>query len=365
MKVVTILGARPQFIKAAVCSRAMQRWNESSSEHEKIDEVIVHTGQHYDSNMSQVFFDDLGIPLPKYNLGVGGATHGHATGSMLAKVEDILLTEKPDWVLVYGDTNSTLAGALAAAKLHIKVAHVEAGLRSFNKLMPEEVNRVLTDHISELLLCPTETAVENLKMEGIVNKVYNIGDVMLDASLYYKEKATSDSTILSELGLEPKAFTLATCHRAESTDKKNVLQDIFVGLNEINKEIDVVLPLHPRTKTALEKFNLSHLLSNIRVIEPIPFLDMIQLEINAKFIVTDSGGVQKEAYFYKVPCITMRQETEWTETVEYGWNQLVGTCGKKLIEATKNTRDDLEWPNLYGEGDAGDKIIKLLMNVHK
>jgi UDP-GlcNAc3NAcA epimerase len=356
-KIVTIVGARPQFIKAAAVSREILK-------HPGVlEEVMVHTGQHYDPNMSQVFFDELEIPTPKYNLEISGGGHGAMTGRMLEGIEQILQTEKPDWVLIYGDTNSTLAGALAAAKLHIPVAHVEAGLRSFNMRMPEEVNRILADRVSTLLLCPTSLAVDNLAREGLNQGVHNVGDVMFDVALYYHDRARENSKILSTLGLSEKGFALATCHRAENTDSRERLTGILTALASIAGELPVVLPLHPRTRKLIGDFELEHLLAPLTVVEPLAFLDMVALEQAAKVILTDSGGVQKEAFFYRVPCITMRDETEWVETVELGWNQLVGASCERIMSAFTNLADgradDLSAP--YGSGHASRIILEELL----
>ncbi|WP_192982323.1 non-hydrolyzing UDP-N-acetylglucosamine 2-epimerase [Pseudomonas sp. EggHat1] len=355
-KIVTIVGARPQFIKAAAISREILKHPGA------LEEVMVHTGQHYDPNMSQVFFDELEIPAPRYNLEVSGGGHGAMTGRMLEGIEHILLDEKPDWVLIYGDTNSTLAGALAAAKLHIPVAHVEAGLRSFNMRMPEEVNRILSDRVSSLLLCPTEVAVRNLAREGISQGVHNVGDVMYDVALYYRERARANSRILQTLGLVEKGYALATCHRAENTDDFARLEGIVSALAEIARDIPVVLPLHPRTKKLLEQYGLERYLANLTVVEPLPFLDMVALEQAAKVILTDSGGVQKEAFFYQVPCITLRDETEWVETVELGWNQLVGASRSAILQSYASLADapvgDHGTP--YGKGFASRLILEEL-----
>lgn len=356
-KIVTIVGARPQFIKAAAVSREILKHAG------KIEEVIVHTGQHYDPNMSQVFFDELEIPTPKYNLEVSGGGHGVMTGRMLEGIEQILQEERPNWVLIYGDTNSTLAGALAAAKLHIPVAHVEAGLRSFNMRMPEEINRILSDRVSTLLLCPTRLAVENLAREGLTKGVRNVGDVMYDVALYYRERARSSSQILSALGLGEKNFALATCHRAENTDNPERLSGILSALATIAAELPVVLPLHPRTRKLVFEYELEHLLEPLCVLEPLAFLDMVALEQGAKLILTDSGGVQKEAFFYQVPCITMRDETEWIETVQLGWNQLVGASYERIMAAfarvADSCADDQGVP--YGSGIASRHIIEELL----
>ncbi|MDH1560794.1 UDP-N-acetylglucosamine 2-epimerase (non-hydrolyzing) [Pseudomonas chengduensis] len=358
-KIVTIVGARPQFIKAAAISREILK-------HPGVlEEVMVHTGQHYDPNMSQVFFDELEIPAPRYNLEVSGGSHGAMTGRMLEGIERILLNEKPDWVLIYGDTNSTLAGALAASKLHIPVAHVEAGLRSFNMRMPEEVNRILSDRVSSLLLCPTEVAVRNLAREGISQGVRNVGDVMYDVALYYRERARANSRILQTLGLVEKAYALATCHRAENTDDSARLEGIVSALAEIARDIPVVLPLHPRTKKLLEQYGLERYLANLTVVEPLPFLDMVALEQAAKVILTDSGGVQKEAFFYQVPCITLRDETEWVETVELGWNQLVGASRSAILQSYASLADApvVARGTPYGKGFASRLILEELTRV--
>lgn len=356
-KIVTIVGARPQFIKAAAVSREILKHPG------RLVEVMVHTGQHYDPNMSQVFFDELEIPAPKYNLEVSGGTHGVMTGRMLEGIEQILLEEKPDWVLIYGDTNSTLAGALAAAKLHIPVAHVEAGLRSFNMRMPEEVNRILADRVSTLLLCPTTIAVENLAREGVTQGVHNVGDVMYDVALYYRERARTSSQILSKLGLCEKGFALATCHRAENTDVPERLMEILSALATIAVDLPVVFPLHPRTRKLINDHNLEHWLKDLIVVEPLPFLDMVALEQAAKVILTDSGGVQKEAFFYEVPCITMRDETEWVETVALGWNHVVGASKARILEVffslSSGRTDEKAAP--YGSGFASRFILEELM----
>ena len=360
MKITTIIGARPQFIKAAVVSRAIADSNKLVASNPSIvTEVIVHTGQHYDHNMSEVFFKELEIPEPHLNLEVGSGYHGQQTGQMLIKLEEVMLSEKPDWVLVYGDTNSTLAGALAAVKLHIPVAHVEAGLRSFNKSMPEEHNRVLTDHCSDLLFCPTSAAVKNLKIEGVANGVHRVGDVMFDSVLFNTELATKRSKILETLKLQNKAYALATVHRAENTDDSHRLQAIFEALEKISSEgLRVVLPLHPRTRKLYDALRFSG--AKIKIIEPVSYLDMLQLEQQARLILTDSGGVQKEAYWMKVPCITLRDETEWIETVEAGWNILAGADRDKIVESAKTDRKPSKQYPAYGDGKAGEKIVDIL-----
>ncbi len=358
MKIITVVGARPQFIKAAAVSRVIATYYAG-----QIEEQIIHTGQHFDDNMSKVFFDDLGIPEPHHHFAISGSHHGAMTGKMLEAVEGVLLKEKPDWVLVYGDTNSTLAGALAAAKLHIPVAHVEAGLRSFNMRMPEEINRILADRISSLLFCPTETAIRNLKNEGVNEGLHNVGDVMYDVALYYQDRARLQSTILSDHGLSLGKFALATCHRAENTDDPQRLRAILSALSSLAKEIPVVLPLHPRTRKLVTQHDLSVFLTPLVVTEPLPFLDMVALEQAAKLILTDSGGVQKEAFFYGVPCITMRDETEWGETVESGWNRLVTPHVGEIVAAAKESMSKPLAANAYapyGDGRAAEKILRLL-----
>jgi len=358
MKIVTVVGARPQFIKAAAISRVIR-----DDYAGKIEEVLVHTGQHYDENMSKVFFEELDIPQPRYNLEISGGQHGAMTGRMLEAVENVLLQEKPDWVLIYGDTNSTLAGALAAAKLHIPVAHVEAGLRSFNMRMPEEINRILADRVSSLLFCPTETAVNNLKLEGVSQGVHNVGDVMYDVALFYRDRARQQSRVLQTLGVSPGGFALATCHRAENTDDPQRLGEILAALAEVAGQMPLVLPLHPRTRKLVGEYGLSRHLKALTVTEPLPFLDMVALEQAARLILTDSGGVQKEAFFYGVPCITMRDETEWVETVELGANRLVGASRSIIVKAAAEI---LASPvngvhsTPYGDGQAAQKIVSYL-----
>ncbi|MFN2399249.1 MAG: non-hydrolyzing UDP-N-acetylglucosamine 2-epimerase [Gemmatimonadaceae bacterium] len=352
MKVLTVVGARPQFIKAAPVSTAL-----SNAGH---DEILVHTGQHYDYEMSQVFFDELGIPVPAVNLGVGSGSHAAQTGQMLVGVEEVLLTEKPDCVLVYGDTNSTLAGALAACKLRIPIAHVEAGLRSFNRDMPEEHNRVLTDHCSSLLFCPTVTAVDNLAREGITTGVHLSGDTMYDAVLRFAA-AASQRSILADLGLDSKGYLLATVHRAYNTDNQDTLANILIALADAGET--VIFPVHPRTRQRIAQMNgaLMPLAPNVRMTEPLSYLDMLVLEQNARVILTDSGGMQKEAFFFSVPCITLRPETEWVETVACGWNIIAGTEPSRIRDAVRRT----DWPKgepprLFGMGDAAERIVRVL-----
>ncbi len=361
MKLVTIVGARPQFIKAAAVSRAIAAHNRKGRS-PRIEEVILHTGQHYDHGMSQVFFDELGIPEPRYNLGIAGMSHGEMTGRMLEAIERTLVEEKPDWAQVYGDTNSTLAGALAAKKLNLRVAHVEAGLRSFNRRMPEEINRILADRISDLLLCPTETAVENLRREGITEGVANVGDVMYDVSLFYRERARRQSRIGETLRLEPRQYVLATVHRAENTDDPVRLRGIAEGLARIAQSRRVVLALHPRTRKLLREHGMENALGRVEVIEPVSYLDMVRLEESAAAICTDSGGVQKEACFFGVPCVTLREETEWVETVAGGWNTLAGADAEKIAVAAVAPANSqaADVSRMYGDGHAAEKIVALI-----
>ncbi len=348
MKVLTVVGARPQFIKAAPVSREVRK---------VAQEVLVHTGQHFDANMSDVFFKELGIPEPDYHLGVGGGSHGAMTGAMLARLEEVIQQEAPDWVMVYGDTNSTLAGGLAAAKLHVPVAHVEAGLRSYNRRMPEEINRVLVDHLSTRLFAPTETAVQCLQAEGITRGVQQTGDVMYDATLMFLPRAEERLDRLAELGLAPGEYYLATVHRAENTDDTQCLTSIMEALGEL--ELPVVLPLHPRTRKQLDAFGI-RLSAGIRLIEPVGYLEMLLLESRAKAILTDSGGVQKEACFLQVPCVTLREETEWLETMESGWNTLAGTDPERIREALSGLRRPERPSMAFGDGQASHRVAKSL-----
>ncbi len=346
LNIVTIVGARPQFIKAAAVSRVLRVRHR---------EALVHTGQHYDANMSAVFFDELGIPPPDVNLAVGSASHGAQTGAMLAKIEEVLLAERPDWVLVYGDTNSTLAGALAATKLHIPVAHVEAGLRSFNRAMPEEINRVLTDHVSDLLLCPSETAVENLAREGITRGVTLVGDVMADALRLAAERA--DDSVLASSGVQPGDYALATVHRAENTDDPLRLQGILTSLTLL--DMPVVFPVHPRARRAIAALGWTPP-AQVRLIEPVGYLGMVALMRGARAILTDSGGVQKEAYWLGIPCVTLRDETEWVETVTHGWNTLAGADPERIVAAARQPRPATPRPPLYGDGYAAERCVEAL-----
>lgn len=353
MKIITVIGARPQFIKAAVVSKAIKAQS-------NLSEIIVHTGQHFDENMSDVFFNQLDIPRPHYQLDINGSTHGDMTGRMLIEIEKILLSEKPDMLLVYGDTNSTLAGALAAAKLHVPVVHVEAGLRSFNMQMPEEINRILTDRVSHILFCPTQAAVDNLLNEGYALgndavRVHNIGDVMQDSALMFKASATKPDALPHDDG-----FVLCTMHRAENTDDPARLVDIVSALNHLHANVmPVVLPLHPRTRALLAKYGLK---LDVTVLEPAGYLEMLWLLDNAAMVVTDSGGLQKEAFFFAKPCVTMRDQTEWVELIEAGANVLAGANKDAIINAVKTMKDKvISDPNqLYGGGTASQKIAQYL-----
>ncbi|MDV6316112.1 non-hydrolyzing UDP-N-acetylglucosamine 2-epimerase [Idiomarina sp. HP20-50] len=351
-RILTIIGARPQFIKASVVSRAIK-------EMEGIDEILLHTGQHFDANMSDVFFNQLGIPRPDIQLDIHGGSHGEMTGRMLAEIEQALLEHKPDRVLVYGDTNSTLAGALAAAKLHIPVAHVEAGLRSFNMRMPEEINRILTDQVSDILFCPTTTAVKNLESEGYLNKpvkVMQVGDVMQDAAILFAEKAIAPAD-----GEVPEEFILVTLHRAENTDDPLRLASIVKALNEIHKNhAPVVLPLHPRTRKLIAQQNLE---LNVHLIDPVGYFEMVWLLDHCQLVLTDSGGVQKEAFFFGKTCVTMRDQTEWVELIEAGANELVGANQQKIMDAAIRNlgRKVKDTEKLYGGGEAVQRIVNELV----
>lgn len=349
MKVASIVGARPNFIKMAPVSKEIRR---------SFSEVIIHTGQHYDYEMDKIFFDELGIPDPDYHLGVGSGPHGRQTGEMLKKIEEILLKEKPDVALVFGDTNTTLAGALAATKMHIRVAHVEAGLRSFDRRMPEEANRVLTDHCSDLLFCPTLTSVENLKREGIMKGVYLTGDVTVEALQGHFKIATERSKVLDELDLRPKEYFLATLHRAENTDNYLNLKNITDSFSEIE---NIVFPCHPRTEKLLKQFKLwDSVAAHVKVTKPMGYYDMLVLEKNARKILTDSGGVQKEAYILDVPCITLRKNTEWVETVSDGWNVLVGDDRELILKMANEFEPRKAKTNVFGNGRASAIIMRLM-----
>ncbi len=353
MKILTILGARPQFIKAGSVSRQI-------SKHQDIEEIIVHTGQHYDANMSDIFFDEMKIPKPNYFLGIGGKSHGAMTGQMIEKIEEVAVQEKPDWIMVYGDTNSTLAGAIVASKLHVKLAHIEAGLRSFNMQMPEEVNRILTDRVSSILFCPTDTAVKNLQNEGFDNfdiEIIQSGDVMQDGAIFYKSLASKPNIDIED------NYILCTIHRAENTDNEDRIRDIFKALNKISYDKKIILPLHPRTKKIIDSLKLDT--TNLTIIEPVGYLEMVWLIDNCSLVMTDSGGLQKEAYFFKKQSITLRDETEWVELVENGFNTLVGANSDKIIESYQNHskfKTQNSQLNLYGDGEASKKIIEALLN---
>lgn len=356
-KILTIVGARPQFVKAAMLSNALR-----SSE--RFDEVIVHTGQHYDPGMSDIFFEQLGIPAPGHALGIAGGGHGEMTGRMLCALEPVIIKEAPDLIIVYGDTNSTIAGSLTAAKLHIPIAHVEAGLRSFNRRMPEEVNRVLTDHMSELLFCPTENAVQNLMSEGIKSGVHLVGDIMFDAALHFGRIAKDSIKCGLHRQLPAGGYVLATIHRQENTDDPQKLRRIVDALATLSKEIPVVLPLHPRTRDRLAVMGFTDSLSckGMNVIEPLGYLEMLAMEQAAGLIVTDSGGVQKEAYFFQVPCLTLRDQTEWGELVDMGWNRLVDVLNVDIVDVARQSigsrGSDQSSP--YGIGETASQIIEHL-----
>ena len=348
MKVASIVGARPQFIKAAPLDRELRQL---------CTHVLIHTGQHYDYSMSAVFFEELHIPEPDHNLEVGSASHGQQTGEMLIRIEETLQRERPDCVVVYGDTNSTVAGALAAAKLHLPVAHVEAGLRSFDRSMPEEINRVLTDHLADVLFCPTETARSNLSHEGIAQSVFNFGDVMYDAVVQSLDVLRSPSGLLSSLDVEPGSYLLVTVHRPANTDHDENLLSILDALGETGEEI--IFPAHPRTAQALARLG-RETPSNVRVLEPVSYVNMLKLEKEARLILTDSGGMQKEAYFLGVPCVTLREETEWVETVEAGWNILVGAGKDRILQAVRGFQPQGDRPGVFGDGRASEKIARQL-----
>lgn len=348
MKVLSVVGARPQFIKAAALSSVLRAKGHT--------EFLVHTGQHYDAAMSDVFFQELGIPEPDANLNVGSGKHGEMTGAMLAGIEKLCIEQKPDAVLVYGDTNSTLAGALAAAKLSIPVAHVEAGLRSFNREMPEEINRVMTDHISTWLFCPSPVSAENLQKEGIIKGVTVVGDLMCDTLLRAAKIAKTKDSIVTKLGLPQKGFALATIHRASNTDDEKILRGLLHALT--NAGMPVVFPMHPRCRARIEAFGLQDALRhpNLKVIEPVGYLEMVQFLADAKLVLTDSGGLQKEAYWMKVPCVTLREESEWVETVTSGWNHIAGVDPEKILGIIGSLKTPKEHPDFYGAGDAAERI---------
>lgn len=373
-RIITVVGARPQIIKAAALSRTI-----ASSFKEQIEELLIHTGQHYDENMSAVFFDELGIPKPNFQLNVGSGSHGKQTAAMLEQMEEIFLAEKPDAVVLYGDTNSTIAGSLAAVKLHIPVVHIEAGLRSFNKKMPEEINRISTDHCSTLLFSPTQAGVNNLRREGFEEtagmasldapKVYHCGDIMYDNSLHFSEIASEKSNVLGSLNIDPNRYILATVHRPSNTDKAENLSSIIRAFIEIGKSsgLKIVFPIHPRTKgligAVLEGNTKTEYEKYITETSPVSFLDMIQMEKNAALVMTDSGGVQKEAYFFQKPCVILREQTEWIEIVETGSAILTGASYEKIMAAYMSlTEKDLSFPNIFGEGKAANFILDKIIS---
>jgi UDP-GlcNAc3NAcA epimerase len=359
MKICTVIGARPQFVKASVVSEKISKLRNQHN----VQEVIIHTGQHYDTKMSDIFFNELSIPKEKYNLNTGSGSHGTQTAKMLEDIEKVLKSENPDLVLIYGDTNSTLAGVLAAVKLHIKVAHVEAGMRSFNRQMPEEINRVVADHLCELNLCSTNGAVENLKNEGRGHTAFLTGDVMYDCAMKFAAIAEKISKPLERFKLEKGKFILMTCHRAENTDDCACLTGIVNAVNALAKNIKVLYPIHPRTRKMLNEYKLNFI-DNVQVVDPVGYFEMLILEKSAALILTDSGGVQKEAFFYKVPCVTMRNETEWLETVEFGFNRLTGAVCADIISSVEFfLSNPLPVINKqpYGNADAADKIVRLLL----
>lgn len=356
MKLLTIVGARPQFIKAATISRKLL-----DSEYQGIREVLVHTGQHYDQEMSGSFFEELDIPPPAYNLEVGSGGHGVQTGAIMSRLEPIVELERPDWMLVYGDTNSTLAAALVAAKMPVRLAHVEAGLRSFRRGMPEEVNRIVTDRLSDLLFCPTDGACRNLLAEGRNKGVHHVGDVMFDSFLYYKAKLDFHA-VLRRNGLEERNYILATVHRAENTCEKSRLGSLLQGLGRAGKHIPVIMPMHPRTRRTIEETGLA-IPTSIRVTRPLPYLEMLTLTAGASVVATDSGGLQKEAFFACVPCVTLRDETEWIETLEYGWNRLVHDGSDNIataIEAAASLSPETPHPDYYGDGISSVRTLNIL-----
>jgi len=349
MKILSVVGARPEFVQAAPISRVLKDAS--------IQEILVHTGQHYDYLMSEVFFKQLGLPVPHYNLEVGSGTHGMQTGEILSRMEDVILREKPDWVIVRGDTNSTLAAALAAVKIHYRLGHIEAGLRSFNREMPEEINRIVTDHLSNALFCPSENAIKNLRDEGIIDGVFNVGDVMYDAVIFNEKIASKSSNILSEHCLTPNKYLVATIHRAENTDRMENLRGIIEAFLESGEQI--IFPVHPRTRLACQQLDIPD--ANIKMISPVSYFDMLILVKNARLLLTDSGGLQKEAFFLETPCITLRNETEWVETVEAGWNILVGSHRQRILGAIRDFHAPHLYPRgLYGDGNAAGKIVNVL-----
>jgi UDP-N-acetylglucosamine 2-epimerase len=352
MKLVSVVGARPQFVKAAAVSRKLR---------DRHTEILVHTGQHYDYEMSGVFFDGLQIPAPDINLSVGSGSHGAQTAAMLNGIEDVLVRERPDWLLIYGDTNSTVAGALAAAKLSVPIAHIEAGLRSFNRRMPEEVNRVISDHVANLLLCPSDVAAGNLAAEGISQSVHVVGDVMLDVLNWARRRAEDTPThVLERVGVQRGSYLLATVHRSENTDDVTRLEGILRAFNRIDEPI--VFPVHPRAQKVIARSNC-RLKPHVRLIDPLGYLDMVALTAGSRLVLTDSGGLQKEAYWLSVPCITLRDETEWVETTQTGWNRLVGTDADRIVRAVRSSLPLATHPALYGDGDAAARCVDLLGGI--
>ena len=348
MKIVSVVGARPEFIQSAPVSKALRKSHR---------EILVHTGQHYDYLMSQTFFDEIGIPTPDYNLEVGSGSHAKQTAEILVRLEDVLINEQPDLLLIRGDTNSTLAGALAASKLHIPIAHIEAGERSFDRRMPEEINRLAADRLSDLFFCVSQTAVQHLRDEGVRDSVHWVGDVMLDVMLANLPLAREKSSVLNRLGLKSKGFALVTIHRAANTDDPRRLGNILSALSQVNE--DVVFPVHPRTRGLIDKLKRK-IGDRVRMIEPVGYYDMVMLEENARLIATDSGGVQREAYFLKIPCLTLRDETEWVETITAGWNKLVGADEEKILSNWLSGKPPSEHPNIFGDGTASESISKVI-----
>ena len=351
MKILSVVGARPEFIQAMPISRALSAYDQ---------EIVVHTGQHYDYQMSQTFFDELEIPAPDYNLGVGSGSHAHQTAEIMTKLEEVILREKPDLVIVRGDTNSTIASALVASKLTIPIAHIEAGERSFNRAMPEEINRLVADRLANFHFCVSRAAVDNLTGEGISDTVYQVGDVMLDALIFARPLAKTRSKILNRLNIEPQKYSLVTIHRSANTDDPVRLNQIFSALSQVSET--VILPLHPRTAKVVATLNL-HMEKHIQIIEPVGYFDMLSLEENARMIATDSGGVQREAYYLSVPCLTLRDETEWVATIQTGWNILVGADEKRILNAWFNIKPPSEHPDIYGNGNAAHRIVEMINGI--
>jgi UDP-GlcNAc3NAcA epimerase len=371
-KLLSIVGVRPQFVKAAMLCSSIERWNAACAPEDRVQHLLLNTGQHYDFEMAEIFFRQLPLQRPDFHLEVGSGSHGAQTGAMLQKIEEVLLREHPDYVIVYGDTNSTLASALAAVKLHIPVAHVESGLRSFNRRMPEEINRITADHVSDLLFCPTVSAVQQLRDEGITENAFFTGDVMLDAVRAFAPIAASHSRVMDELQIAPREFLLATIHRAENTDSPERLEQLVETLCRIARP--TIFAVHPRLRMKLQQDPSLHLLrhclesaSHLHMVAPLPYLDMLALEANARFILTDSGGVQKEAYFLSTPCVTLRDETEWTETLHDGWNTIAGTSPDSILPLAEQLwAQHGAWPaakprlSAFGDGKASDRILDLL-----